>query len=168
MNSNNTNGGRPPQQPRGRPFTQGNPGRKPGSKNRVTAIAQAMFDDEAGEIMRKAIDMAKGGNERMLKVFVERILPKQRCTELDLPPIDLACDAVDAQAAILNAVSTGKLSPSEGAALASMAAAYARTLAVAELEVRMATIEAKLKEQIDEPQSAAARGSGREAPSPSP
>ena len=33
--------------PRGRPFANGNPGRKPGSKNRTTLVAAALLEGEA-------------------------------------------------------------------------------------------------------------------------
>ena len=59
---------------RGRPFNTGNPGRRPGSKNRTTVVSEALLRGEATELVRKAIELAKGGNVPMLKVLVERIL----------------------------------------------------------------------------------------------
>jgi hypothetical protein len=52
---------------RGRPFVNGNPGRKPGSKNRATVVASALLDGEAEELVRKAVELAKAGNVVMLK-----------------------------------------------------------------------------------------------------
>jgi hypothetical protein len=80
---------------RGRPFEPGNPGRKPGSKNRMTALAQAMVEDDGREIIQKGIEMAKAGNERLLRFFIERMLPKQRLIEIPLPEITFASDAAD-------------------------------------------------------------------------
>jgi hypothetical protein len=132
-------------QPRGRPFLPGNPGRKRGSRNKITAIAQAMFRDDAPEIMRIAIDMAKCGNERMIKLFVDRMLPKH-LVEMKVPSITFASDAVDAVRAILDEVAAGKISPSEGAAVASIIETCARIINVADTEFRLALIEQKLKD----------------------
>ncbi len=80
--------------PRGRPFANGNPGRKPGSKNRTTAVATALLDGEAEELVRKAVDLAKAGDVPMLKFLLSRILPRERPVKLDLPPMNFADDAV--------------------------------------------------------------------------
>ena len=64
--------------PRGRPFANGNPGRKPGSKNRTTLVAAALLEGEAEELVRKAIELAKAGDVAMLKFLLERILPRER------------------------------------------------------------------------------------------
>ena len=59
--------------------------------------------------------------------------------------MDRAFDAVDALAAIIDAVGTGQIAPSEAAALASLVAAYARIIDVAELEERLDNIEKDLR-----------------------
>jgi hypothetical protein len=53
---------------RGRPFEKRNPGQKPGSKNKASLIAAALIDGELPELLRTAIEIAKGG-----------ILHHQRC-----------------------------------------------------------------------------------------
>ena len=118
---------------RGRPFRAGNPGRRPGSKNRTTLVAEALLRDEEEELVRKAIEMAKDGDGPILKFLLDRILPKERPVRVDLPPRDSASDAVDALETIIDAVGTGRIAPSEASALASMVAAYARIINVAEL-----------------------------------
>jgi hypothetical protein len=81
---------------RGRPFANGNPGRKPGSKNRTTLVAAALLDGEAEELVRKAVELAKAGDAVMLKFLLGRILPRERLIKLDLPHMDFADDAVEA------------------------------------------------------------------------
>ena len=44
---------------RGRPFAKGNPGRKPGSKNKTTLMGQALLKEAEEDLLRKAIKMAK-------------------------------------------------------------------------------------------------------------
>ena len=133
---------------RGRPFHAGNPGRKPGSKNRTTLVAEALLKDEETALVRKAIELAKAGDVQMLKFLLDRILPKERPVVVELPPMDRAYDAVDALATIIDAVGTGRIAPSEGSALASLVDAYARTINVTDLELRLDNIEKKLNEIV--------------------
>jgi len=89
---------------RGRPFANGNPGRKPGSKNRTTLIAAALLDGEEEELVRKAVELAKAGNVPMLKFLLGRILPRERTIKFHLPQMDFADDGVAALAQIMRAV----------------------------------------------------------------
>jgi hypothetical protein len=132
-------------QPRGRPFEKGNGGRKPGSKNRTTLVAEALLRGEEVELVRKAIELAKGGDTQMLKFLLDRTLPKERSIHVDLPVMDRSFDAVDAMGAVIDAVGAGQIAPSEAAALASVIAAYARLINIAELEGRLENIEKDLR-----------------------
>ena len=98
------------------------------------------------ELVRTAIEVAKAGDVPMLKFLLDRILPKERSVRVDLPPIDHASDAVDAVGAIIEAVATGQIAPGEASALASLVAAYARVINVADLELRLADIEKRQQE----------------------
>jgi hypothetical protein len=133
----------------GRPFAKGNGGRKPGSKNRVTVVAEALLKGEEEELVRKAIELAKAGDVQMLKFLLDRILPKERSIQVDLPPMAGAADAVEALRAIIDSISTGQIAPHEGVSLATLVAAYARTINVADLEVRLDTLEKELQELKD-------------------
>ena len=84
---------------RGRPFEKGNGGRRPGSKNRTTIVAEALLKGEELELMQKAIELAKAGDTQMLKFLLDRILPKERSVRVELPVMDRSSDAVDALAA---------------------------------------------------------------------
>ena len=81
---------------RGRPFEDGNPGRKPGAKNKATLIAASLLADEEEALTRKAIELAKAGDKDMLKFLLGRVLPKERAVRLELPAVKTAADAVDA------------------------------------------------------------------------
>ena len=72
-NAPRQNGGVKP----GRPFAKGNAGRPPGSKNRKTAVAQALLAGEETELVRKAIELAKAGDVQML-TFAERAVDQDR------------------------------------------------------------------------------------------
>jgi len=129
---------------RGRPFANGNPGRKPGSKNRSTLVAEALLSDEKDELLRKAIELAKAGDVQMLKFLLERTLPKERSVRVELPLTDGDFDAVATMEAILVAATTGQILPSEASELASIVAAYARTLDITELRLRLENVEKDL------------------------
>src|SRR5262249_2514726 len=135
----------PDQHVRGRPFEKGNGGRRPGSKNRTTLVAAALLKGEEVELVRKAIELAKAGDTQMLKFLLDRLLPKERTVRVDLPAMDHSCDAIDALAAVIDAVGGGRIAPNEAATLATLVGAYARVLDVAELEERMEKIERYLR-----------------------
>jgi hypothetical protein len=131
---------------RGRPFEKGNGGRRPGSKNRTTLVAEALLKGEEVELVRKAIEAARAGDVQMLKFLLDRILPKERSVRVDLPEMDRDSSAVEACGAIIEAVSTGRIAPSEAAALASLLTAYARIIEIAEFGERLENIERDLKD----------------------
>ena len=81
----------------------------------------------------------------MLKFFLDRLLPKERLIQLDLPGLDFADDAIDAMAAVTDAITNGQITTTEGAALTSMICSYSRTLEVAELSRRIDELEACLE-----------------------
>jgi hypothetical protein len=131
---------------RGRPFEKGNGGRKPGSKNRTTLVAEALLKGEEAELVRKAIELAKAGDVQMLKFLLDRILPKEPSVHVDLPAMERAADAVDALGAIIKAVGTGQIAPSEGSAIASLVVARAHIMNDTELKLRLDDIEKRQKE----------------------
>ncbi len=47
---------------RGRPSPRGNPGRPKGSRNKVTAMAEAILAENAEALLRKAVELAVNGN----------------------------------------------------------------------------------------------------------
>ncbi len=136
-----------PKKTRGRPFAAGNSGRKPGSKNRTTLVAESLLEGESEELMRTAVALAKDGDVVLLKFLLGRMLPKERSVRVELPPMDGDFDAVAAMEAILVAATTGQILPSEASELASIVAAYARTLDVTELRLRLENVEKKLEPQ---------------------
>jgi hypothetical protein len=131
---------------RGRPFEKGNGGRRPGSRNRTTEVAEALLKGEEVPLVRKAIELAKAGDVQMLKFLLDRILPKERSVHVDLPTMERDDDAVDALGAIINAVGTGRIVPNEGSAVASLVIARARMINDAELNLRLDDIERRQKE----------------------
>jgi hypothetical protein len=130
---------------RGRPFDKGNPGRKPGSKNRSSLVSAALLEGDKEDLVRKAVEIAKAGDVQMLKFLLGRILPRERIITVDLPYMFRADDAVQALGSIMGAVSDGKISPSEGAALATIVNSYARAIDVADMVGRLEALETAME-----------------------
>ena len=134
---------------RGRPFPKGNGGRKPGSKNRTTQIAAALLAGEEEKLVRKGIELALAGDATMLKFFLTGMLPRERSIKIDLPDaINGRYDPVEALATVIRAAADGQISPSEGAALATLIESYRKASEYSELTRRMDALESKLAEPI--------------------
>lgn len=131
----------PPRKTRGRPFVAGNSGRKRGSKNRTTLVAESLLEGETEELVRTAVALAKDGDVAMLKFLLGRILPKERSVRVELPQTGDDFDAVTTMEAILVAATAGQILPSEASGLASIVAAYARTAEIMEFGERLEKIE---------------------------
>jgi hypothetical protein len=129
---------------RGRPFANGNPGRKRGSRNRASVVVAALVEGEAEELARKAVQLAKAGDIVMLKFLLGRLLPRERLIKFKLPAMD-SDDAVEALGSVLRAVSEGEISPSEGAAVAELINSYARAIDIADGVRRLDALEAQIK-----------------------
>jgi hypothetical protein len=103
------------------------------------------LEGDAEELIRKAIELAKGGNVAMLKMFLGPILPRERLIQIELPhATDPDHDPVETLVQVIRAVTEGKISPSEGAAIASLLESYRKTLELAEVVERLDKLEADL------------------------
>ena len=125
-------------------FAPGNPGKPPGSRHRATQAVQALLEGEAEALTRRAVERVLEGDTTALRLCLERVAPvrKDPPVVFDLPPMSTARDAASAAAAIVSAVSTGDLTPSEGVHVMGLVEAYRRTLETTELERRLAALEA--------------------------
>jgi hypothetical protein len=126
-------------------FAPGNPGRPRGARHKTTLAVQELLDGEAEALTRKAIELALAGDMAALRLCVERIAPprKDAPVSFDLPQIEKAQDGAEAAQAILQAVSTGELTPTEGASVMGLVEGYRRAVETADLEARIEALEAK-------------------------
>ena len=129
---------------RGRPFAKGNPGRKPGAKNRSTLLATALLEGETEALLRRAIQVARAGDVVMLKFLLGRLLPRERPIAIELPEMEFADDGVAALGSIMRAVSIGAISPDEGAKLATIVKSYTDAIDMADVVKRLDAIENQL------------------------
>jgi hypothetical protein len=129
---------------RGKPFAPGNPGKPRGARHRVTLAAETLLEGEAEAITRKAIELAKGGDGPALRLCMDRIYPARRDRPVcfNLPDLTKPADAVEANAAIVAAVGTGELTPSEARDLAKLVDGYVRAVEATDIMDRLAKLEA--------------------------
>jgi hypothetical protein len=135
----------------GRPFqpgVSGNPyGRPKGALNKTTIILQQLIDDEGMLVIKKALELAKGGDGTALRLIMDRLIPprKDKAIEFKLPKIYNGQDASVAMAQVIEGVSAGELTPQEGDSLAKLIESATRLVEISLLEARVAALEATNK-----------------------
>ena len=124
-------------------FTTGNAGRPIGARNRTTVAVLELLEGQAESLSHKAVEMALAGDTVALRLCLERLAPprKDSPVQFPLPRMVTAHDAAQAASAVLQAVSEGDLTPTEGAQVMGLVDAFRRTLEVTELEARVAALE---------------------------
>ncbi len=126
-------------------FTTGNAGRPKGARNRTTQAVMALLEGEAEALSRKAVEMALAGDSVALRLCLDRLAPprKDSPVQFPLPRMTTARDAAQAAGAVLQAVSVGDLTPTEGAQVMGLVDSFRRTLEVTELEARLVALEGR-------------------------
>lgn len=141
----------------GKPFQPGNRhgrGRPPGSRNKATIALQKLLDGEGAAITRKAIELAKAGNETALRLCLDRLIPpcRERPVRLTLPlDITTAGGVAGALAAILAAVGQGDITAGQALQLANVLELRRKTIETEEFERRLAEIEKQSETRADGP-----------------
>src|SRR5262249_43914405 len=104
---------------RGRPFQKGNPGRPPGSKNKITRLLEELVEGQGQNITQKMLQVALDGNPRCLEYFMDRLMPvrRGRVLEQQLPKINGVNDIGPAMAAITGQLNKGELTTEEASDL---------------------------------------------------
>jgi hypothetical protein len=143
----------------GRPFIKGqsgNPaGRPMGSRNAATQLAEALLDGEAEALTRKLVELALEGDPAMLRLAVERIVPRRARTHpFPLPEINSAADLAPAMAVIARAAAEGAITPFDAAELARMVETALRAIEIGDFDRRLAALERQLEDAPGEGDSA--------------
>ena len=126
-------------------FGAGNAGKPHGTRHKATQAVLALLEGEGEALTRKAIEMALAGDGAALRLCIDRIAPprKDNPVTFPLPRMATARDAAEAAAAVLQAVSMGELTPTEGAPVMALVYSYRRTLEITDLEARVAALEGR-------------------------
>lgn len=124
----------------------GNPAGKPkGAKDKRTEL-RALLQPHAEELVKKAVEMAKGGDVSALRICIDRIIPpaKDNRISITLPKLNDARSCVEAQCLIVAAVASGELLASEGHALSGLVENQRRSFETLTLDERLKVIEARI------------------------
>ncbi len=133
---------------RGRPFQRGqsgNPsGKPPGTRARVTVLAEKLMEDDAEDIVRAVVSAAKAGDSTAMRLCVERLVPvrKGRPIEFALPPVKTASGVVEAIDMIAKQMADGSLTPDEAGAVAAVIETQRRAIETVDHEERLKMLEA--------------------------
>ena len=128
----------------------GNPrGRVAGSRNKATLAIQAILEEEAEALARKAIELALAGNIAALRLCFSWIAPphRERPAEFDMPPVETVEDAEKAGAAVIEAVAAGEITTRESLPVMALLAAQKKLIETGDLARRVAAIKTQLREQ---------------------
>jgi hypothetical protein len=124
----------------------GNPaGRRPGSKNKSTLMAQALFESEAEELMRTAVSKAREGDSVALRLCLDRIVPRLRPRDdaiaFELPQINAVADLLPALSAIAAGVAAGELTAEQAAHLSRFVHSWMEAVQVVDFDARLRRLE---------------------------
>jgi hypothetical protein len=129
--------------PRGRPFASGNPGRRKGSRNRITRLVENLIEADAEEITRAALRRAIEGDGVLLRALLDRLAPprRDRTVEIDLPRLDDKADVTSITASLVDAVADGTIAPGEAKAIGEIVDVHLRAVELREIEARLRRLE---------------------------
>ena len=105
--------------------------------------AEALLDGEGETITRKAVELAKSGDTVALRLCLDRLAPvrKDRPVTFALPKIEAMADLPKASGALLDAVASGELTPSEAAELGKLVEAHVKAIELTNVQARLDALE---------------------------
>ena len=132
-----------------KPGQSGNPaGKKPGSRHKTTVLAEKLMATDVEKVVNSVISAAVSGDMTACRLVLERLVPVRKDAPLaiDLGPIKSLDDVARGMATIVEAVAGSEISPSEGAAVASLLQGYSQSLESVELDRRLSVLESRVLE----------------------
>ena len=130
-----------------KPGQSGNPnGRKLGSRNKATILAQEMIDGRGKELVETALNLALSGDTSLMRCLLARLVPERKDAPIrvDLPTVENVADLPKITGALLAGVGSGTVTPSEATAIANLVEAHRRASELGDVEQRLAAIEERL------------------------
>jgi hypothetical protein len=127
-------------------FRPGNPGRPKGARHKTTLAIEALLEGQAEKLTEKAIQMALGGDVTAMRLCLDRLAPppKDRPIQIAMPRLaglqDMTIMTI-ATAAVVDAVTSGTITPSEGEAIAKLIEVHRRAVELVDIEARLARLE---------------------------
>lgn len=137
--------------PRGRPFQKGNPGRRPGSRNKVPSDLKKAIAQDLPGIIAKLRERALAGNTPAAIALMRTILaPAKESTppiNFDLPEVSSPALAVEAMTAVVAGLASGALEPEQARALTAALDGLVKALETHDTAARLAALEARIQEK---------------------
>lgn len=127
-----------------KPGQSGNPSGKPkGARNKTTLAMEVILEGQAEKLTQKLLTLAEAGDMAAMRICMDRLYParRDRAVTFDLPPIETAADLTKATRAIMEAVSTGELTPMEADSVSRAVEAHVKAIEVTELMRRIEALE---------------------------
>jgi len=122
----------------------GNPaGRPKGARNKLTILLETLKAGDLEAMMRKAIELGKGGSVPAMRLVVNIILNAVRVepASVDLPELKTAADVLAAMQKVASGVGAGELTATQGADLARIFDLLLQALGHLDLDQRMRAFE---------------------------
>jgi hypothetical protein len=134
---------------RGRPFEKGSGGRPRGARNKVTVAIEGLMGKYGEQVAARMVKRAVDGDVGAARLILDRVAPvrRGRLVCLKLPEIGDAASVMAAQAALVSAVATGKLTAEEAERLSSMLGAYLKTVETVDIDRRLRDVENKMTDR---------------------
>jgi hypothetical protein len=128
---------------RGRPFKPGNPGRPPGSKNKITQMVEQLAEGQAEQLIQKVLELAQAGDVACLRMILDRLWPlrKGQPVNVVMPPINTPQDVVSAIASIWTGIRDGRLTPDEASTLSIVVDRSVQAIELHDMTRRIAALE---------------------------
>lgn len=127
----------------------GNPNGRPQGSGHRQKIFAAIIEPHKDALFQTAINLALGGNEAMLRLFLERMLPRpgDNVASVDLATINIKkTDGLLSYGEnILKAVASGEMTPEQAKTIMSSLDLQRRQIESSELADRVGSIESILK-----------------------
>jgi hypothetical protein len=131
---------------RGRPFEPGNKfgrGRPRGSRNKKAIALQQLLDEYLPALMRKTIAMALQGDVSLLRMLLDRKLPKAHGSPLKIGRLPSATieEVAHSHQTVINEVTSGNLTPVEALQIDSLLETSRKVIATVDVVKRLDALE---------------------------
>ena len=129
-------------------FRKGESGNKNGRPKGIVdsrVKLRELFEPHAEELIKKAVEMALGGDTAALRMCLERYVPPVRSESAPVNIGDITGTLAEQGQVIITAMGSGRLSPSQAVEMLGALASQTRIREADELEKRILALEQKLK-----------------------
>ena len=122
-------------------FAAGNPGKPRGTRNRMSAAAEAIVDDGVGDVAQKCVEMAKAGDVGCIRALLRLRIPalRERSVQqpIELPKLETAQDTLQG----IEAAARAEIDADQARALTAVVTAFQQAFQIVDLDERIGALE---------------------------